>query len=325
MILLKMLYNMHRQDIASCHHCFNYSHSIQVAPPPSVCLTPKPVPEAAAVPPVSVTPEKPKRGRKRKAAQEATNKVAVAPRARKVNKSIAAGPLPVVQMGGQGFMLPQSIPTMDLQPSQPNYQGHPIHHQPQQGYPQAVAIGPPPQQMFPGAGAMNTGYYQPMMAQPQVMGYSSQPWRNLGPVMGYQPVQAESSGPMSQYEIQPKQARAVGPPPQGAVAGSYYNQPGQPTAPPNGIAPIQQRVPPVPALDLHQHSDPFALPPSPEMLAGVPPAWADKRQQLCESLPYYRAYQSGAYISQGVLYGQLVDAENRPTDVFNDEVIITRW
>ena len=56
-----------------------------------------------------------------------------------------------------------------------------------------------------------------------------------------------------------------------------------------------------------------------------PPVWADKRQQLCEVLSYYRAYQSGVYQSAGIIYGMLIDAESRPYDVFNEEVIITRW
>ncbi|KUJ09311.1 uncharacterized protein LY89DRAFT_598097 [Mollisia scopiformis] len=55
----------------------------------------------------------------------------------------------------------------------------------------------------------------------------------------------------------------------------------------------------------------------------MPQVWANKRQQLCETLPAYRAYQSGAYTSEGILYGFLVDAEVGTLDKFDDQIIIT--
>lgn len=58
---------------------------------------------------------------------------------------------------------------------------------------------------------------------------------------------------------------------------------------------------------------------------GKPPVWAAKRQQLCETLPYYRAYMSGAYMHDGLVSGSLIDKEVGIRDVFDDEVIITRW
>lgn len=58
---------------------------------------------------------------------------------------------------------------------------------------------------------------------------------------------------------------------------------------------------------------------------GSAPVWATKRQQLCEALPYYKAYQSGSYTSEGILYAMMIDKERRDTDVLNEEVIITRW
>lgn len=58
---------------------------------------------------------------------------------------------------------------------------------------------------------------------------------------------------------------------------------------------------------------------------GQPPVWADKRQQLCETLPYYMAYQSGVYQNMGIPHGMLIDAESRLNDVFDPEIIITRW
>src|SRR6266536_2981833 len=57
---------------------------------------------------------------------------------------------------------------------------------------------------------------------------------------------------------------------------------------------------------------------------GAPPVWADKRQQLCETLPYYRAYQSGAYTSDGVVCGFLCDKEVGVRDKFDDQIMIAR-
>lgn len=57
---------------------------------------------------------------------------------------------------------------------------------------------------------------------------------------------------------------------------------------------------------------------------GPPPVWSDRRQGLCETLPYYRAYQSGAYMNDGLVYGFLCDKEVGPTDRFTDEVMIAR-
>ncbi|RFU26389.1 hypothetical protein B7463_g9945, partial [Scytalidium lignicola] len=57
---------------------------------------------------------------------------------------------------------------------------------------------------------------------------------------------------------------------------------------------------------------------------GEPFVWADKRQQLCEALPYYRAYQSGAYMHDGIVKGFLCDKEVGFRDKFTDEVMICR-
>jgi hypothetical protein len=57
---------------------------------------------------------------------------------------------------------------------------------------------------------------------------------------------------------------------------------------------------------------------------GDPPVWADKRQSLCETLPYYRAYQSGAYITRGVVHAFMVDKEVGPRDKFEEEILIAR-
>ena len=56
---------------------------------------------------------------------------------------------------------------------------------------------------------------------------------------------------------------------------------------------------------------------------GQPEVWADKRQQLCETLPYYVAYQSGAYTTSGIVMGQLIDMEVDRRDKFDEQIIIT--
>lgn len=58
---------------------------------------------------------------------------------------------------------------------------------------------------------------------------------------------------------------------------------------------------------------------------GEPLVWAHKRQQLCEVLPYYNAYQSGVYMSAGIIHSMMIDGESRPQDIFTNEIIITRW
>lgn len=61
--------------------------------------------------------------------------------------------------------------------------------------------------------------------------------------------------------------------------------------------------------------------PDPE---GQPPVWADGRQALCETLPYYRAYQSAGYTSGGLAYAFYFDKEGHDRDYFDSNVIISR-
>ncbi|CZR62926.1 uncharacterized protein PAC_12823 [Phialocephala subalpina] len=68
------------------------------------------------------------------------------------------------------------------------------------------------------------------------------------------------------------------------------------------------------------HSDKTLAKPEPH---DKPLVWAAKRQQLCETLPAYRAYQSGAYTNNGILHGFLIDAEVGALDKFDDQIIIT--
>jgi hypothetical protein len=56
---------------------------------------------------------------------------------------------------------------------------------------------------------------------------------------------------------------------------------------------------------------------------GQPEVWAFKRQQLCEALPYYNAYQSGAYTHDNIARAILIDKEVSIRDKFDEEIVIT--
>ena len=43
-----------------------------------------------------------------------------------------------------------------------------------------------------------------------------------------------------------------------------------------------------------------------------PPVWANSRQELCETLPYYRAYQAGLHMYRKVAYGYLLEGFGAP-------------
>ncbi|GMK56648.1 hypothetical protein CspeluHIS016_0304880 [Cutaneotrichosporon spelunceum] len=53
--------------------------------------------------------------------------------------------------------------------------------------------------------------------------------------------------------------------------------------------------------------------------ACAPPVWAQSRQELCEALPYYRAFQSGMYMHKRVPFGYLLDGFPSPRDVWADD------
>ena len=57
---------------------------------------------------------------------------------------------------------------------------------------------------------------------------------------------------------------------------------------------------------------------------GLPAVWADQRQALCETLPYYRSYQSGAYMNGGIAYGFLLDRDCGERAYMDEQVVITR-
>lgn len=56
---------------------------------------------------------------------------------------------------------------------------------------------------------------------------------------------------------------------------------------------------------------------------GEPPVWAEKRQQLCSSLPYHKGYESAAYRTNGMIAGFLANQGVGPRDVFTEDIYIT--
>ncbi|KAI9884066.1 MAG: hypothetical protein M1823_004156 [Watsoniomyces obsoletus] len=57
---------------------------------------------------------------------------------------------------------------------------------------------------------------------------------------------------------------------------------------------------------------------------GEPQVWAESRQALCEALPYYRAFQSGAYVTRGYCYGLMADKQAGERDFINEHIVIAR-
>ena len=57
---------------------------------------------------------------------------------------------------------------------------------------------------------------------------------------------------------------------------------------------------------------------------GQPPIWAVRRADLCETLPYYRAFQSGEYSSQGLSRGFLYSNNAFERDYMDASVTISR-
>ena len=48
------------------------------------------------------------------------------------------------------------------------------------------------------------------------------------------------------------------------------------------------------------------------------------RQALCESLPYYRAFQSAGYITGGVVYAFMAGRDNSERSYMDSEIMIVR-
>lgn len=55
-----------------------------------------------------------------------------------------------------------------------------------------------------------------------------------------------------------------------------------------------------------------------------PPAWAETRSEICESIAWFRSAQSGLYHHDGFAYGLLIDRDSGGRSYMDDEIIITR-
>jgi hypothetical protein len=64
------------------------------------------------------------------------------------------------------------------------------------------------------------------------------------------------------------------------------------------------------------------VPPKPQPI-GKPLVWADTRQELCEGVPYFRAYQSGIYFRSDLARGYLLDAFGAERDFIGSHVVIS--
>jgi alkylated DNA repair dioxygenase AlkB len=58
--------------------------------------------------------------------------------------------------------------------------------------------------------------------------------------------------------------------------------------------------------------------------SGQPEVWAEGRQELCETLHYYRAYQSGCYSTGGFARGFMFDKVAHERDYIDNDVVISR-
>ncbi|KAF2103765.1 hypothetical protein NA57DRAFT_29427, partial [Rhizodiscina lignyota] len=57
---------------------------------------------------------------------------------------------------------------------------------------------------------------------------------------------------------------------------------------------------------------------------GKPQVWADERQELCESLPYFRSYQGGCYANAPYVFGFMFDGGVTERDYTDSDVVIAR-
>ncbi|KAH8702437.1 2OG-Fe(II) oxygenase superfamily-domain-containing protein [Talaromyces proteolyticus] len=57
---------------------------------------------------------------------------------------------------------------------------------------------------------------------------------------------------------------------------------------------------------------------------GEPPAWADNRTNLCDSLGWFRSLQGGSYQVNKMCLGFLLDRDTGPRTYIDDEIVITR-
>ena len=56
---------------------------------------------------------------------------------------------------------------------------------------------------------------------------------------------------------------------------------------------------------------------------GEPLVWADRRQELCEGLTYFRQYQSGIQAKNNIVSGYLLDGYGAERDFIGSHVVIS--
>ncbi|MBW0524539.1 hypothetical protein O181_064254 [Austropuccinia psidii MF-1] len=93
----------------------------------------------------------------------------------------------------------------------------------------------------------------------------------------------------------------------------------------NSIKEAQLNLAELSELDLMIEKCDWQWPTNLTKIGGNPPIYSENRQELCESLPYFRSYHGGHYISKGRTLGYLLDGSPAPRDVFADsgKVIIS--
>jgi hypothetical protein len=69
------------------------------------------------------------------------------------------------------------------------------------------------------------------------------------------------------------------------------------------------------------HREPLASKPE---TAGKPEVWAPGRQELCETLPYYKSHHSGCYSNDGTAYAMMFDSVNPGREYMDSDVVISR-
>lgn len=57
---------------------------------------------------------------------------------------------------------------------------------------------------------------------------------------------------------------------------------------------------------------------------GAPEVHAETRQALCETLPYYRSYQSSSYTADGLVYSFLLSHDTSGMGYVDSEIVIMR-
>ncbi|QDS69615.1 hypothetical protein FKW77_008812 [Venturia effusa] len=57
---------------------------------------------------------------------------------------------------------------------------------------------------------------------------------------------------------------------------------------------------------------------------GSPPVWAESRQVLCETLPYYRSHHGAGYAKDGVAYSFMFDGQANGRDFMDSTVVVSR-